>query len=184
MKSCNLFLILFKINIIVLISSCDRKIDVIPVSDVQTLPSVTVKDLNSILTDSGKIELTMSAPLMEQYDNKEEPFYEFRSGIRVIFFDGKKDPTASVTAKYAKYTDTESLWELRDSVIVVDDKKVMLETELLFWNQATDRIYTDRFVKITNGDEVMTGLGLESDSHLRTKKIKKVWAIIYLNDEE
>ena len=184
MKVGNIILILFKISILSLILSCDRNIDVIPVSDIQTLPTVTVKDLNSVLTDSGQIELTMEAPIMEQYDNKEKPYYEFKSGIKVVFFDGKKDPTASVTAKYAKFTDTENLWELRDSVVVVDDKKVMLETELLFWNQETDRIYTDRFVKITNGDEVMTGLGLESDSHLRTKKIKKVWAIIYLNDEE
>ena len=48
-----------------------------------------------------------------------------------------------------------------------------LETEILFWNQNNDLIYTDRFVKITNEDEIIQGTGFESDSRLTKRKIKK-----------
>jgi LPS export ABC transporter protein LptC len=167
-----------------LIASCEKKLDSIPKSEVLNLPSSTTSNLETILTDSGLVQLIMTTPLVEQYENIEKPYSEFRMGIKVFFFDGTRDTMAMVTSRYAKYVTADKLWELKDSVIVLDDKKVKLETELLYLSLEKDLIYTDRFVKLTDGDEIMTGLGFESDSHLKKKVIKKPWAIIYLNDEE
>jgi LPS export ABC transporter protein LptC len=164
--------------------SCENKIDSIPKSDLLTLPSLTVKDFETVFTDSGRLQLVLSGPIMEQYNNSSIPFYEFRSGIKVVFYDGQKEPVAHVSAKYAKYTKPNNTWELKDSVVVVNENNDKLETEVLFWNQQKDLIYTDRFVKITNEDEIIQGFGFESDPRLVKRKIKKVSAIIYLKDEE
>lgn len=176
------------IGVIILLTgivlSCENKIDSIPKSDLLTLPSVTVREFESVLTDSGKLELFMSSPLLEKYENSDSPYSEFRYGIDVVFYDGKKEAVGSVTAKYAKYTETDDLWELKDSVVVINENGDKLETEVLNWNQESDLIYTDRFVKITNEDQVIQGFGFESDSHLRNRKIKKVSARIYFDDEE
>jgi len=59
-----------------------------------------------------------------------------------------------------------------------------LETELLFWDQRKDLIYTDRFVKITTEDQIIQGYGLESDPRLTRRKIKNLSATIYINDED
>ena len=75
-----------------------------------------------------------------------------------------KDPIASFTSKYAKYLDDKSLWELRDSVVAINEKNERLETELLYWDQEKDRVYTDRAVRITSEDDIVLGIGLESDS--------------------
>lgn len=184
MKLRNPFLIAVIVIITGIVLSCENKIDVIPKSDLLTLPSVTVKDFETVFTDSGKIQLVMSAPLMEKYDNTGFPYSEFRSGITVYFHDGHKEPVASATAKYAKFTNTNNMWELRDSVVVVNESGDKLETEVLNWNQEKDLIYTDRYVKITNENQVIHGFGFESDSHLNNRKIKKVQATIYFNDEE
>jgi LPS export ABC transporter protein LptC len=167
-----------------LILSCENRIDSIPKSDLLTLPSLTVKDFETVFTDSGLLQLVLKSPLMKKYDNVSSPYSEFSDGIRVIFYDGHTESVASVTAKYARYTENDKTWELKDSVVVVNESNDMLETEVLFWNQEKDLIYTDRFVKISNDDQVMQGFGFESDSHLRRRKIKKVSATIYLNDEE
>jgi LPS export ABC transporter protein LptC len=167
-----------------LVWSCENKIDFIPKSDLLTLPSLTVKDFQTVYTDSGRLELVMSAPLMEQYNNAESPYYEFRSGIKVIFYDGRKDPAGSVTAKYAKYTKSNSLWELKDSVVVINEGNDKLETEVLYWDEPKELIYSDRFVKITNEDQIVMGTGFESDPRLNKRKIKKVNATIYLKDEQ
>jgi len=166
------------------ITGCENKFDTIPKTDLLVLPSYTGRDFETILTDSGMIELIMRAPLVEKYDNKELPYTEFRSGIKVILYDGKKEPVASVVSKYAKYTQSDDLWELKDSVIVINENNEKLETELLFWNQTTDRIYTDRFVKVTSYNDVVLGYGLESDSHLQNRVIKKIRAEFYITDEE
>lgn len=167
-----------------MVISCENKIDVIPKSDLLTLPSVTVRDFKTVFTDSGKLQLILTSPRMEQYNNTDFPYSEFREGMKAVFYDGKKEPVGSVTAKYAKYTKSTNSWELRDSVIVVNENNDKLETEVLNWDQNKDLIYTDRFVKITNTDEIIQGFGFESDSHLQNRRIKKVSATIYMKDEE
>jgi LPS export ABC transporter protein LptC len=180
MKSTTSLLCAALVVLSVVILSCENKIDLIPKSDLLTLPSLTVKDLNTLYTDSGLLKLELFAPLLEQYDNKTVSYSEFKSGIKVLSFSPKMDTAASVTAKYAKYTKADNLWELRDNVVLINENKDKLETELLFWSQAEDHIYTDRFFKITNTDQIIQGFGFESDSHLNNQKLKKVNAIIYI----
>ena len=166
------------------ILSCENKIDIIPKSDLLTLPSLSVKDFETVFTDSGKLQLVLFSPLMEQYNNADPAYSEFRSGLRVIFYDGHKDPVASATSKYAKYTKPDNLWELKDSVVVINEGNDKLETEVLYWDQGKNLIYSDRFVKITNEDQIVMGTGFESDPRLSKRRIKKVSATIYLKEEE
>lgn len=175
--------LVFLIILLILVSSCENKIPVIPKSDLLTLPALTVKDFNTTFTDSGRVQLVLSAPILEKYEKADPPYDEFRSGIKVVFYSGKDSAQARVTSKYAKCTNN-NLWELRDSVVVINDKGERLETELLNWNQAKDLIYTDRFVKIKSEDQITQGIGFESDSHLNRRKILKVTADIYLPNEE
>jgi LPS export ABC transporter protein LptC len=165
-------------------ASCESRTDIIPTADFLAYPTVTVRQSQTVFTDSGKIELILSFPIMEQYDDKDAPYFEFRSGIRVDFYDKDTLPQGSVTAKYAKYTENNSTWELKDSVVVINENNDKLETELLNWDQKKDFIFTDRFVKITAKDLIMQGFGFESDSHLNNRKIKKVSAEIYVDEEE
>ena len=166
-----------------LVLSCENKIRVIPKSDLLTLPSQTVKSFETVLYDSGRIQMILYSPLVERYDKVGPPYSEFRSGIKVDLYNGQKNPVAKVTSKYAKYTNTDNLWELRDSVVVINENNEKLETEILFWNQEKDLIYTDRFVKMTSEDQIMQGIGFESDSHLNKQKIKNPTAVITLKEE-
>lgn len=162
--------------------SCDKKSGNIQTIDILRLPSHTARNLETIYTDSGKVQLILSAPLMESFNKNEEPYSEFKSGIKVLFYDGHKEPIASVTAKYAKFTDNKNLWELQDSVLAINEAGERLETELLFWDQKKDLIYTDRFVKITTEDQIVQGYGLESDPRLSKRRIKNLSATIYIKD--
>jgi len=167
-----------------LLLSCQKKVDLIPKSDLLNLPSQSVMDFQTIYTDSGKLQVIMSSSLMEKYDKIDPPYIEFKKGIKVIFYDGQKEPVASVTSKYARYNDNDVLWELKDSVVVINVDNDKLETEILYWDQQKDLIYTDRFVKITSVDQIVMGTGFESDPKLVKRRIKKVSATIYLRDEE
>jgi LPS export ABC transporter protein LptC len=168
----------------VLLISCEKKVEKIKNSDLLTLPSITVKKGFSVLDDSGKVQLIIKAPLLETYNNTDAPYSEFRMGIEVIYYDGKKDSVGRVIAKYARYTTKKKLWELTDSVVVINfESNYMLETEQLFWDQEKDVIYNDRFVKFSNQDQSVFGNGFQSDSHLNKRKIRNVSGPIYLRDE-
>ncbi len=164
--------------------SCEKKIATIQKIDILTLPSVTVRNFETIYTDSGRVRLIMSAPVLEKYEKTESPYTEFKSGIKVYFYNGQKDPVAYVTSKYAKYFDSKDLWELRDSVVAVNEKKDKIETELMFWDQQKDLFYTDRFVRITDEDQITMGTGFEYNRKLSKRKIKNVTATFYVSDEQ
>jgi LPS export ABC transporter protein LptC len=138
------------------------------------------------MSDSGRIEVKLTAPLMEQWENVDDPYWEFRKGLRVEYYDKDTIPHGNVTAKYGKYDVKSDTWILKDSVVVINEDDDKLETELLNWDRKKDLIYTDRFVKLTRikTEEIIQGFGFESDSHLRRQKIKKVSAIIYIETEE
>jgi LPS export ABC transporter protein LptC len=169
---------------VILLLSCENKNETLPPLDLLSLPSQSVKEFETVYSDSGMIELILKSPLMEQYDNSGAPYFEFRFGIHVDVFDGQEKATGSVTSKYAKYTKATNVWELKDSVVVINEKSDKLETEVLNWDQTKDLIYSDRFVRFTNEDQIVMGTGFESDPHLRKRKIKKVSAIIYLPRNE
>lgn len=145
---------------------------------------MTTRDFTTTYTDSGRIEMIMSAPIIETYSKTEEPYSEFKSGIKVRFYNGHPEAVGSVTAKYAKFTDSKNLWELQDSVVAINEAGEKLETDLLYWDQKKSLIYTDRFVKITTADQIVQGYGLESDPRLSKRKMKNISAIIYVNDQK
>ncbi|MDX9726962.1 MAG: LPS export ABC transporter periplasmic protein LptC [Bacteroidales bacterium] len=164
--------------------SCEKKSITYDKIDILTFPSLTARDFTTTYTDSGNIQLILAAPLMETFDREDEPYSEFKKGLEVFFHDGHEEPVASVTAKYAKYVDEKKLWELKDSVVAVNEAGERLETELLYWDQKKALIYTDRFVKITTEDQIIQGYGLESDPRLSKRRIKNLSAIIYIEEEE
>lgn len=179
----NLLLLSVSVMAALLLSTCGKKIDTIKKAEVLSLPSVTAKNSRTVFTDSGRVQLILSFAIMESYNNIELPYSEFKSGIEVLFYDGHEKPVGTVYAKYAKYIDKKKLWELKDSVVVVNETSDKLETEQLFWDQEKDQIYTDRFIKITNEDQTVMGTGFESDHSLTRRKIKNVTATIYVKEE-
>jgi len=130
------------------------------------------------------VTLLVRTPMIEQFSNAEQPYTLFPEGLMVLFYDKKTEPQASISAKYARYTEKDELWELRDSVVAVNTEGDILETELLFWSEPRESVWSDRFVRITGKDQIIMGTGFESDPRLSKWKIKNVSATIYVENEQ
>jgi LPS export ABC transporter protein LptC len=177
----------YKVGLVLLLLtilfSCDRKMDVIKNLDILSLPTTTVRNFESVYTDSTKLQLILSSPLMESYTRVKPPYTEFTKGMTALFYDGNDKPIASITSKYAKFLDDKKIWELRDSVVAVNEKNERLDTELLYWDRDKDQFYTDRFVRITGEDQIVMGIGMKSDSRFTNWWIRNVSATIPVTDE-
>lgn len=166
---------------IVMLCSCKNDIDVINTfTEIHNLPTQSVRNLETIYTDSGKIQIKLLSPELKRFSNVEEPYIEFPAGIKVVFYDKNQEPESRLTAKYAIYSETNKLWEARDSVIAINNLGDTLNTELLFWDEKKELIYTNKFVKITTENEVIWGEGLEANQEFTDWKIKNVKGIIYI----
>jgi LPS export ABC transporter protein LptC len=162
----------------IVLSSCDKKMGIIKTSEILSLPTLTVKDFETVFTDSAKLQMVLTSSLMERYTNTKPPYSEFKNGIKVLFYDGHNEPIASFTSRYAKYLEDQRLWELRDSVVAINEKNERLDTELLYWNQDKELVYTSRAVRITSEDQIVVGIGMTSNSRFTNWWIKDVSATI------
>jgi LPS export ABC transporter protein LptC len=154
--------------------SCKNDIETINAltSDLN-LPDQSAFNFETTYTDSGLLVGKIIAPEMNHFNNKEEPYFEFPRGMKVIFYDEQGISESSIVANYAIFYENTDIWEARGQVIADNPRKgEKLETEQMFWNQREERIYTDKFTKLTNSDGVFYGEnGFESRQDLTKWKL-------------
>ncbi len=172
------------ISVVTLLSSCEKKQEVVKDLQIKDLPSLSGRNVETMYSDSGKVTLVIRTPLIQQFTEKDDPHTLFPEGLTVLFYNKKPVPQASLTAHYARYTDKDDQWELRDSVVAVNPAGDILETELLFWSEPKERVWSDRFVRFKRGDQIIMGTGFESDPSLTKWSIKNVTGTIYIQNEQ
>jgi LPS export ABC transporter protein LptC len=88
---------------------------------------------------------------------------------------------SNITAQYAKYFEADERWEAKNNVVAVNIKGDTLKTEYLVWDTRKGKISSDQFVKIIRKDQIITGIGLESNQDFSNYEIKNIKGHIYIN---
>ena len=149
-----------------------------------TLPDLSARDIEMIFSEYANVQVKLVSPLLVSVQG-ENPYKEFPEGFVVYFYDSLMNIQSMIKADYGIEHEQKKLMEARFNVIVENlEKDEKLNTEVLFWDQATEKIYTDKFVRITRGEEVITGDGLVSDQTFETIEIKNPKGLIEIGDEE
>lgn len=146
-------------------------------------PLEVQENLFMTYSDSSFIKMELKAPLAENYPHLEEPELKFPDGIKVRFFDAFGNEDSRLRSNYAIRYPQKGMWEAKGDVVVVNKKGEQLNTEELFWNEKTEEIYSNEFVKITTGKEVIMGEGFEADQNFTNYTISKVTGQITLEEE-
>ena len=77
------------------------------------------------------------------------------------------DNARHITGK-KKAGHSEEIWEAFGNVIVHNVlKQETMETDTLYWDRASEEIYTDCYVQLYSPDGYMQGTGMRSDDHAR-----------------
>ncbi len=149
----------------------------------EDLPSMTVQDLESVITDSGEVKYRFLTQKMLQYDQNNPPYTEFPEGLHLIVYNKNKEIEAQIKSKYAIYWQRKELWNLQNDVEAVNFKDEVINTEQLFWDSKAHRIYSDAFIKITTQTDILTGYGFESDEEFVNYRIKRISGLMELKEE-
>ncbi len=146
----------------------------------ENLPVETASGLRIVYSSHAQIQMTMEAPTMERFEG-EEPYMEFPDGFLMIFYDENMQENSRISAEYAIQYEKDELIDARKNVVVENlENNEKLNTEQLIWDQNNERIYTEKFVKITTEEEVLYGDGFESDDRFTTWHIKKPRGTFYV----
>ena len=165
--------------------SCANKIEKIKeFSAGEKLAGVEAEKFQMLFSDSTIIRFKLITPKLIRYDKTEEPFTEFPDGVEIEKYNEKMEKVASITSNYARYYDKEEKWEAKNNVVAVNPQGDTLKTEYLIWDEKKEKIYSEQFVKIIRKDQVITGIGFESDQNLTNWKIKQAKGSLYVDVEE
>lgn len=104
-------------------------------------------------------------------------------GISAYFYDINMQVKSKLTANYAINYEKDKIMEARNNVVVVNEKNEQLNTEKLVWDQQKAIIYSDKYVKINTGKEILWGIGMESDERFEKWHIKNVQGSFSMEEE-
>jgi len=167
--------------------ACENEIAQIKIfSSTENLPSVTAEGFEMLYSDSTVIRFKLQTPEFIRHDNNNEkdPYTEFPKGVKIEKYDLNMNIVSSITAQYAKNFDSDDRWEAKNNVIAVNLKGDSLKTEYLVWDTKKEKIYSDQFVKIIRNNQIITGIGFESNQDFSFYHIKNPKGHMYVNVDE
>jgi len=173
----------------IIFSGCETEVEKIDAfSSPETLPTLYAENFESTFIDSFQVESYMKAPVLQQFESDDQNFMEFPKGVLLIRYDKEGKMISRITSDYARQYPKEKKWEAKNNVIAVNEQGDTLKTEYLIWEENSNRIYSDKFVKIIRpGNQIIKGIGFEADQNLQNWTIKNPTGTIYVSvnqDEE
>ena len=168
--------------ILLLLSSCENDIKKVNfLSSKNKFPTESIFNVEILYSDSGQVTGRLKAKKMDHYLG-ENPYTLMPRGVQLDFFDTDLKPETHMSANFAIKYDNKDLLEAKGNVVIVNSKNEKLNTEHIVWNQKTEQILSDGFVKITTNKEVFVGKGLVSNQNFTKYKILNIKGIIQLKD--
>ena len=137
------------------------------------IPDQEMWNFDVKVTKNGKLDAHLKAGHMLYFSDKSQSV--MNEGVLVDFYDKDGKLASTLTSDSGLFNEKNQDVKAIRNVVVNSDSGVTLFTEELAFDQAKEKIFTDRDVKITTtkGD-TFYGIGFESDPQLRFWEIKKL----------
>lgn len=152
------------------------------IAENDTLPSMKSLGVTTLISDSGITRYKIVAEEWLIHDKKNPPYWAFEKGVYLEKFDTLFRVDASIKADTAYYHEKKKLWELRGHVQILSQRGDRFQTNLLFWDEKKEKVYSDKFIQIEQEDKVIKGYGFESNQDLSEYEIKNTTGIFTIED--
>lgn len=184
-KSISITVALAAIVMLLSFSSCDGKAKAIgdAITERDSLPMMQTMGVTTLISDSGVTRYRVNTEEWLVFDRKKPSYWAFEKGVYVEQFDSIFNIEASIKADTAYYYDKERLWKLIGNVDIQNRKGERFNTELLYWNEATQKVYSDKFIRIEQPDRIITGHGFDSNQQMTVYVIRNIEGIFYVEDD-
>jgi LPS export ABC transporter protein LptC len=154
------------------------------VTDRSMTPQLHAENITTLISDSGITRYRINAALWDVYDKAEEPYWEFPLGIYFERFAPDLTVDANIESDYAKYFEKKQLWELKGNVKATNLQGERFESEIMYWDQKNERIYSDTTIVVHREKYIINATGFESNQTLTQYDFYKTTGIIYVDADE
>ena len=150
-------------SLLLLATSCDRSQETAAPA-IYTGPLREAENVTMLYAEKDMLKMRMSGKRVLEFENGDR---EFPEGLFLEFFDETGTLTSTLVANHAYFFKREYQWRGRGHVEVKNLVSFQqLNTEELYWKPDTKRIFTDKFVTIREGGDVIYGTDLDAAQDL------------------
>lgn len=164
--------------------SCKNDLDQVRAVDIDnTGPERVTYNAVYFYSDSGQIRNRLKATKVELYRG-DSSLTKISDGLEMTIYgtDGKNN--SILTANDGVIWQKAGRMEVFNDVQFINAKGEKLNTERLIWEQDSDRVYTDQFVRITRGQDTIYGKGMVAAQDMSWYKLTGVVGDFHINDGE
>lgn len=168
---------------VAMLFSCDDKIKNIQQKKYQKAPLGEAKNFELVYTDSTRVKAILTSEKNLDFTNQKFPYMEFPNGLKVEFFNEKKEKNI-IEANYGIIYMKTNIVELRDSVRLTTHGGKKLNTNQLFWYETVDWVFTERPFTYTDSVQgsITKGVGMDFDKAFTQLKAHKITGIVPLKE--
>ena len=152
------------------------------ITERDSLPSMKSLGVTTLISDSGITRYKIVTEEWTVFDKKNPPYWAFEKGVYLEKFDSLFRIDASIKADTAYYYEKKKLWELRRNVNIRNLNGDKFDTDLLFWDEKKEQIYSEKFIRIEQEDKIIEGYGFESNQELTEYQIKNTSGIFTVEE--
>ena len=176
---------LVAVVMLLLSSACSgrKKVMAEAITERDSLPVMDTRGVTTLVSDSGITRYRIQTEEWLVFDRKSPSYWAFERGVYLEKFDTLFQVEASIESDTAYYYDKQKLWKLMGHVVIKNLKGEKFFTELLYWDQNREKIYSDRFIRIEQPDRIITGQGFDSNQQMTVYTIHKPEGIFYVDQE-
>ena len=184
-KNASITIVLGAMVMLLLFSSCSGKKKELgdAITERDSMAVMDTRWVTTLVSDSGVTRYRINTEEWLVFDRKNPPYWAFEKGVYLEKFDSIFQVEASIKADTAYFFNKEELWKLMGNVHIQNLKGEQFDTELLYWDQRAQRIYSDEFIRIEQPDRIITGHGFESNQQMTVYTIRKPEGIFYVDEE-
>lgn len=143
----------------------------------ETTPTMTTRDVITLVSDSGITRYKITTPLWLMFEEASEPTWRFPEGVHLEKFNARLKPEATIDCDSATYFKNQQLWRLDGYVNIHNTLGEKFLTNQLYWNQRQQKIYSDSFIHIERQGKVIEGYGFESNERMTRYNVLRVSGI-------
>jgi LPS export ABC transporter protein LptC len=158
--------------------------EVLEYSDSAVPPLRTTLNAFYTYTDSGRVQNTLAASHIEQFQQGDSTYSLLSGGFELVFFNREGGFDGKLTAINGFINGRNTLMIARDSVVFVNANNETLRTEELIWLQDSNLVFTRKFVTIERESGTIYGRGLESDQNFTHYTIKEPTGFLYIQEAD
>jgi LPS export ABC transporter protein LptC len=137
-------------------------------------------DFTTMESDSGIVKWILEAPVARVYNLRK---LLVTDDPKITFYDENGEVTSVLTADKGEFNQVSHDMTALGNVVVTTTEGYTLETESLIMVRELGEIHSEDFVKVTRGNDILTGYGFQGYPELKNVDIKRD-VRAYLRDEE